>query len=60
MLPQWAETFQPGAVEEKSVVLTEASPAAAVRITNNELSWEPFYCRLVGQDGGKNAADMAM
>ena len=98
MLPQWAQEFIPGKVEETDVVLTESASSLAVRITNEEvtlrkacefsslsfgagiltchvhpcsgpcclsisycppslcvcvcvcqMSWEPFYCRLVGQ-----------
>ena len=60
MLPKWADEFIPGDLDKNSVVLTESTPALAVRITNEEVSWEPFYCRLVGSDGGKHAAAMAV
>ena len=61
MLPVWAQDFQPGKLEEPhgTITLSEGTPALAVRITNEELSWEPYYCRLVGADGRKTAAAMA-
>lgn len=42
MLPQWAQEFIPGVIEETNVVLTKSSPAAAVRITNDEVKSENF------------------
>lgn len=60
MLPKWAEDFIPGNVAASPVQLSEAAPAIAVRIANEEVSWEPYYCKLVGEDGSKNAAAMAI
>ena len=37
MLPQWAQEFIPGKVEETEVVLTESASSLAVRITNEEV-----------------------
>jgi hypothetical protein len=49
------QEFVPGKLEDSPVVLTEANPILAVRVTNQEVSWEPFYAKLVGEDGSKNA-----
>ena len=58
-LPRWA-SFLPSADRlEGTLTLSAAHPLASVRVVNNEMSWEPFFARLVGKDGAQSAAAVA-
>mmetsp|Transcript_37477 Transcript_37477/g.76894 ORF Transcript_37477/g.76894 Transcript_37477/m.76894 type:complete len:250 (+) Transcript_37477:156-905(+) len=56
-LPKWAESFVPRTDRlQGTVVLNTERPSDGVRIVNDEISWEPFYARLVSGDGAAGAA----
>ena len=59
-IPSWA-TFSPSPNQlQGTVKLSASQPEACVRVFNEELSWEPYFVRLVGADGAEPAAAVAV
>jgi hypothetical protein len=58
-LPRWANFLPSTDRLEGTLTLSSSHPRASVRVVNHEMSWEPFFARLVGKDGAQSAAAVA-
>eukprot|EP00277_Geminigera_cryophila_P039318 CAMPEP_0173091150 /NCGR_PEP_ID=MMETSP1102-20130122/27639_1 /TAXON_ID=49646 /ORGANISM="Geminigera sp., Strain Caron Lab Isolate" /LENGTH=202 /DNA_ID=CAMNT_0013976751 /DNA_START=21 /DNA_END=629 /DNA_ORIENTATION=- len=58
-VPQWAQKFETGKVIS-TITLSQSKKEIAVKVGNEEMSWEKWHAALVGEAGEPNAAAMAV